>query len=471
MSQKQPNRDWYSVSIASLRQALTFLAMVLMLIGGSVFYQRWQESTLEERAEQAIEMATLEIRKLESRDDFDKIRIEHSDAWEDLAAARAEFSAQRFGEALSRADNSMTVLARMSDIDPEESAEKIRFEEVQGGVEFRRGERGAWRRARVHDTLNYGDWVKTSSGGSAQIRFPDDSKYLLRPNTMVHLGSSRAASGGSEQVTDIVFGWVELNTTQSSSRVKTPSSEAEVRSSSEALVSYNQGKGEFAAYAGGMEVTSSNGQKREVRPLQKVSQVGDLLSEPVALPGQPQLLRPTPKEQVVFSDGSTLNLQWRAAARASSYALRISNTPLFTHSVVEDLERRKTSARLEARGPGEFFWQVAAVASDGARGPWSETRSFRLVPQQNASPEDDNTPPMLEIEDLRTWGRMVLVSGRTEADAKILINSEPVAVATNGSFSKVLQMKQEGFAFVEITATDPWENSQDLRRRVFIDTF
>jgi hypothetical protein len=442
-----------------------------MLIGGSVLYQRWQEATLEDRADQAIELATVEIRKLEGRDDFDKIRIEHSDAWEDLTSARAEFSAQRYGEALSRANNSMKALTRISEIDPQESAEKIRFEEVQGGVEYRRGERGAWRRARVHDSLNHGDWVKTSSGGSAQIRFPDRSMYLLRPNTMVHLGRSRAASGGSEQVTDVVFGWVELNTTQSSSRVVTPSSEAQVKSASEALVSYNQGKGEFAAYSGGMEVTSSNGQKREVNALQKVSQVGDLLSDPVALPGKPQLLRPAPEEQVVYAEGSNLSLLWRPAARASSYALRVSNTPLFTHSIVEDLDRRKTSARLEIRGPGEFFWQVAAVSSDGSRGPWSEPRSFRLVPQQNASPEDDETPPTVELEDLRTWGRMVLVSGRTEADAKIEINSEPVAVATNGSFSKVLQMKQEGFAFVEITATDPWENSTDLRRRVFIDTF
>ena len=53
MASKQTiNRDWYSVSVVSLRRALSLLALVLMAIGGSVAYQRWQEATLEERADQ-----------------------------------------------------------------------------------------------------------------------------------------------------------------------------------------------------------------------------------------------------------------------------------------------------------------------------------------------------------------------------------------------------------------------------------
>ena len=469
----QPGRDWYSVSVASIVRALMLLGLVVLLIGGSVMYQRWQNQILGERAQQAIEQATTEIRSLESRDDFDKIRIEHSDAWEDLASARAEYSAQRYSQAFDRASGSLLELQRISQIDPTESAEKIRFESVQGGVEYRRGERGAWKRARVHDSLNPGDWVKTSASGSAEIRFPDRSKHVLRPNTMVHLGHQRGASGNSEQVTDIVFGWVEFNTTQSASRVITPNSEARVRSSTEALVSYDRTRraGRYAAYSGTLDVTSSNGQTREVRALQQVSQEGDLLSDPVALPGRPQTIRPANGQQIAFAEGSEMYIQWRPAARANRYALRISKNQLFTSTVIDEEDRRKTTARLSLHAPGEFYWQVAAVTADGSRGPWSETRTFRLVPRRQARPEDDKIPPILEVEDIQTYGRVVLITGRTEPDASVEINSEPVNVALNGSFSKTIQMKKEGFAYVELKATDPWENSTDLNRRVFIDAF
>lgn len=452
---------------------MILLVVVLMVIGGSVFFQRWQHQTLGERAQAAIDDATQEIRKLEGRNDFAKIRVEHSDAWEDLASARAEYSAERYAEALRRAQSSQRGLLRLSQIDPQETAAKIRFESLQGGVEYRRGERGAWKRARQHDSLNPGDWVKTSSSGSAEIRFPDGSRHLLLENTMVHLGRQQGASGANEQVTDIVFGWVEFNTTENSGRVITPGSEALVKSSTEAVVSYdrNKGTGQFAAYSGEVDVTSKNGQTRQVRALQKVSQVGDLLSEPVALPAKPQLAQPAPEQQVAFAEGTEILLRWQTTARASRYALRISKSPLFATNVISDDERSKTSARLSVHGPGEFYWQVAAVSADGSRGPWSESRKFRLVRQENARSVDDKIPPILEIEEIQTYGRVVLVTGRTEPDATVQINGEAVAVALNGSFSKTIQMKQEGFAYVEVKAVDPWENAADLSRRVFIDAF
>ena len=467
------DRDWYSIPLSSVRNAVILLIVVLMLIGGSVLFQRWQHQTLGQRAQLAIDNATLEIRKLEGRDDFDKIRIEHSDAWEDLASARAEYSAERFAEALGRAEGSLRELHRLSQISPQESAAKIRFESLHGGVEYRRGERGAWKRARQHDSLNPGDWVKTSSSGSAEIRFPDGSRHVLLENTMVHLDRKRSASGTNEQVTDIVFGWVEFNTTRNSGRVITPASEALVKSSTEAMVSYdrNQGTGQFAAYSGGVDVTSKNGQTRQVRALQSVTQEGDLLSEPTSLPAKPRLVQPSEAQQIPFTVGTEMYLRWQPAARASRYALRISKGPLFATTVISDEDRIKTSARLSVHGPGEFYWQVAAISADGSRGPWSETHTFRLVRQEQARSQDDKIPPVLEIEDIQTYGRVVLVTGRTEPDAAVQINGEPVAVALSGSFSKTIQMKQEGFAYVEVTAIDPWENSTDLSRRVFIDAF
>ncbi len=468
----QTERDWYSVSISAVRRAVLLLVLVLLGIAGSLAYQRWEQATLEDRAQLAIERSSQLIRSLEGRDDFEEIQAESADAWEDLDSARAEFSAGRFRQALDRARRSQGELERVAATDPNQSQEKIRFERVQGGVEYRRGDRGSWRRARVHDSLNFGDWIKTSSDGSAEIRFPDRSKYVLRRSTMVHLGRTRGATGANEQVTDIVFGWVEFNTTQSGGRVKTPKSEASVRSDSEALVSYDRDgdQGQFASFRGGLDVTSSSGQVKRLGALQKVSQVGESLSEPVALPARPRLVSPGAEAQIRFREGQPMSLQWRPVANAASYSLRVARSPLFTKNLIEDTARRKTSARLGMRGPGSFYWQVAAVSRDGSPGPWSEPRQFRIA-HQTSGDADDETPPELEIEQIQTYGRMVLVSGSTEADAIVKVNNEAATVESNGFFSKTIQMKQEGFTFIEVTAADARENVTKSEHRVFIDAF
>ena len=57
---------------------------------------------------------------------------------------------------------------------------------------------------------------------------------------------------------------------------------------------------------------------------------------------------------------------------------QVSRSDDFDANVIEDLERRKPSARLGIRGEGTFYWRVAAYRPGGSLGPWSETRSFQI---------------------------------------------------------------------------------------------
>ena len=50
------------------------------------------------------------------------------------------------------------------------------------------------------------------------------------------------------------------------------------------------------------------------------------------------------------------------------------------------------------------------------------------------------------------------------------VNGEQVAVEANGTFTKTLQLAAEGWAFLELEATDISGNQATLRRRVFVDT-
>ena len=444
--------------------------LVLALLGGALIYQRWEHQQLRDQAQTAIADATQLTRQIEARDDFQQVRNENFAAWEDLESARAEFAAERYRSALDRARSSLEELHRLLQI---ESGENVgagsRFVSVQGGVEFRRGG-GAWRRARPGDTLRPGDWVKTSAGGTAELRGPDGSKVVLRRNTMIHFEPESSAASGP--VTELAFGRVDLNTTASGGTVTTPKSEANVRSSSEASVSFDrdEGTGQFSAYSGGIDVVAENGQRQRVAALQQVEQVGDLLMEPVSLPDKPRLVSPGHESQINFVPGSEINLRWRASGRAARYALMVSRAPLFASSIIETEDLRRNSARLRVRGEGVFYWQVAGISNNGARGPWSDTQQFRIA-EVGGSGEDDTTPPALAIEKIQTFGKLVLVTGQTERGASVRVNGEAVTVQVDGSFHKTIEVNQVGFAFLEVVASDAQQNPTEIKRRVFIDAF
>ncbi|MCP4740237.1 MAG: hypothetical protein GY873_39225, partial [Bosea sp.] len=195
------------------------------------------QRTRRDRAERAISEASELAADLESRDDYDQKRIEHHIAWEDLADARTAFEAERYLTALDRARSAQRELDSIFELGQNNLERKSRFLSVQGGVEYRRGERGAWVKARTNDSLNAGDWVKTSDNGTAEIRFPDGSTYVLRHDTLVHLGADIGSTAGNEPVANIQFGWVEFNTAQGGSKVKTPKSEAILEGDTEATIS------------------------------------------------------------------------------------------------------------------------------------------------------------------------------------------------------------------------------------------
>ncbi len=471
---KKKERTWYSISVATVRRAVTAVVFVVVLVLGFVGFQQVEIYLLERDAWQTIEEATELTTQLRNRDNFRQIYTDHRDAWTLLEEAREEYEAETYDHALAHAARSLAMLKSVFDVGKTKGTH--RFLSLQGNVEIqRRGRRGAWRRARNQDTLRPGDWVKTSTDGTAEILFPDGSVYTLRQNTMVHLGGSSQAgeeASDTKRTTDIVFGWVELNTAEAASTVATPKSQARVRSDSEAMVAYDEdrGQGRFAAYTGGLEVRSASGQSQEVSALQLVEQVGDLLSSPKPLPGKPRLLGPPNEKEIDFDADKELQLAWEATARAHRYLLQVSQSQLFAANIIDD-RRAKTTARVGIRGEGSFFWQVAAIDRDGARGPWSDPGTFRVVSLRDIGGADDQTPPELEIRSTETYGALVIVNGKTEPGAKVTINGESVSLRRDGSFSKTVQMTQEGWGFVEIKAVDAWDNEAVRRVQVFIDAF
>ncbi len=464
-------RDWYSVSEETLRAVLILLVTVVVLGVSFVGYRIWESRALERDARNAIDESQALIQRLQNQEQAD-YRGQYEDAWQVLQEARNQFSNQDYRGALDNARRSgNTLMSILEALGQSATAGQAQFQSVQGEVEYRRGDGGDWQEARRGISLESGDYVRTSESGSTELTFSDGTLYTVRQNTQFIVSSSRGAGGREEQAIEMEYGWVDLSTAQGTSNVKTPNATARVQQDSEAFVAVNResSEGRFGALSGGIELTSKAGLKREVQALQQVTQTGDLLSEPAPLPGRPSLVTPADNVDLDLDRAPRLALSWDSVPDAARYALQVSRSHLFVDNLIDVKNRPGTRATLGLRGEGIFLWRVAAFDKNGVQGPWSQPWKFRVASFRASMGEKDDTPPQLDLDDVKSYGSIFIVAGRSEPGAQIEINTEQVKASADGTFTKTVQLSKEGWSFIEIKARDNWGNETTRRHRVFVE--
>jgi hypothetical protein len=380
--QRQDTRYWYKISIDAVRAWTTFFAVLAIGIGGFWGYTLLSRHFLEREVLVAIEESEGILERLATEKDLDAHRDKIETATSHLDGARAFYEQSEFLEARDEAERCRTLLTSVdAALRHRSPAGEAQFIATQGRVEVRRGERGEWRPARSRMVLHAGDYVKTSANSSAEGMMVDGTLFTVRPNTVLLVTRTRSAFGlRSERTLSLESGWVNLSTSQAKSRIKTPEAEATVEERSEAVVAYNDqaGTGSFASHRGALKVEAQDGTIRDVGELQRVVQSGGGLSDVKALPDAPKLARPADNQELLLGASDTVQLSWRPVKGAGNYALQVSQSRLFVENVIDVENRTKTTALLGLRGEGSFVWRVAAVDSEGQKGPWSTIHRFRV---------------------------------------------------------------------------------------------
>jgi cbb3-type cytochrome oxidase subunit 3 len=469
----QAGKDWYSISVDTLR-SWGLLVLLLVLVGvGLYIWQSADRRSIEQKAASAIAdcgKLVLQLageKRAASFGEYATGRLSYDDA-------QAKLKAKDFPGSLEAAQNSYKLLMFVVDALSLRGASGLaQFNEVEGGVEFRRGDGGEWQEARLRAHLQPGDYVRTADNGSAQIMFGDGTLYTVRPNTQFIVTPSTAGGGAPEQAIEMEYGWVNLSTSEKSgSNVKTPGAMARVKEDSDAFVSVDKGssQGRFGATRGTMELSSKSGLTREIKGLQQVVQTGDLLSEPKPLPAPPAQTEPDDNLAFDLDQTKRLALAWAPVPGSGRYALQISRNILFVDNIIDSENRSRTRATLELRGEGTFLWRVAAYGADGALGPWSGARKFRVASSHSTGGEKKgSTPPTLDLDDVKPYGSIFFVAGRSDPGARVEVNGEQVKTGVDGSFNKAVQLTKEGWNIIEIRARDAWGNETVRRNRVFVE--
>ncbi|MDX1500866.1 MAG: hypothetical protein R3325_00790 [Thermoanaerobaculia bacterium] len=380
-------RFWYKIKVETLR-IWVFLGVVAAL--GLVAFSGWgyvQRALLSGEIEKALEEGRELVHTLRSEPDLLSFRTEFDTGRRSLEEAQTQLAEDDLDAAWTSAERGRTLLRSiLNGLRNEGPSGEAQFISVAGDVEFRRGEQGEWLPARRRVTLFPGDYVKTAGGGSAEVMTVDGTLFTVRPSTVILVDqrSSRGERNG-ERTIALRSGWVNLSTSQAASRVATPRAEARVAGRSAASVSYDEAarKARFTAHRGEVSVTGPGG-TRQLGERQQVEQTGDRLSDTKTLPPAPITLGPPDNLEVFLTETERLQLSWQPVRSAVSYALQVSRNRLFVDNVIDVEARTKTVATLGLVGEGSFIWRVAATDRQGAQGPWSLPRRFRVSGDRGA---------------------------------------------------------------------------------------
>ncbi len=383
-------RYWYKVSVDAVRTWTSLLLLLTIVGGGFVGYRLLSNHLLDREVSLALEEADALAKRLQKESGIVGYREKFQTAQSELARARTHYQKKEMPEALRLAERSRSLFSSIVDsLRNRSPSGDAQFITTRGGVEVRRGERGEWRPARGRMVVHGGDYIKTSGNGSAEVMMVDGTLFTVRPGTVVLVSRSQAnGSGRGGRTIALESGWVNLSTAEAASRVTTPKAEAEVRQRSEAVVSYDEEKGEgrFTAFRGGVRVVAKDGGPvREIGELEQVVQRAGGLSAPRRVPDPPELVSPNDNLELYLDATRELALSWRSVNGAQRYALQVSGNRLFVDNVIDIENRRKTEATLGLRGEGTFVWRVAAFDDEGERGPWSPIHRFRVLASKQSS--------------------------------------------------------------------------------------
>jgi hypothetical protein len=339
-------------------------------------------------------------------------------------------------------DSFDSFVARISGAGAEAGTENrtasARFANLDGTVRVKKKTSVQWQNADYNMMLEEGDIIQTGSQGIARIVFPDNTTYVVKPETLIVIEENATLSTQATKVAvQVSSGAVDLSTGSwdvpgSTSEVRFENAVARMNENTRAAIRQDP-------EANIHEITVSEG-KAAVSKGRQTVQIGpyeragfrdpneSLRKEKVLAP--PELTRPRNLEPIISSNpaGEVIRFDWQPVEKAVAYQLRLSTSPLFTSEV---LNRRVNGTAFSTRGlaPGDYYWTVRAVDAAGGESPEAEARRFTLAEQ----PATEQL--LLVIDNIIQHGRVIEIVGRTEPGARVTINAEPVAlVQPDGSF-------------------------------------
>ena len=378
-----------------------------------------------------------------------------------LGAVRLAFP-QFTASAIQAADGvAGRVLERVAGMAPQvgtgtSTAQQAHFTALDGTVRVKKSTGNSWVNADYNVPLEKGDVVQTGSEGMAKVVFNDGTSYTVKQDSLIVIEEN---SANDQQQTNIAVavstGTVDLSTATfvqgSKSQVIVDGATASLAPESAAQV-HNDPKGdqhEILLKKGSGEVTR-NGQTVHLADWEKVSfQAQEVHMAKAKEIGPPTPISPANMMPIFVSGEGTKDVEfsWTPMANAVGYRLRISRNPYFSSTLV-DKKVNTADVTVTSLGEGAYYWMVQSYDAAAKESVESEKNRFTIIPKGKQTVAID-----LEFDPFVQHGHVIEVSGKTEINARVMVNGEEVPlVGGDGTFHYFTPPLPNGENVITITA-------------------
>ncbi len=334
---------------------------------------------------------------------------------------------------------------------PEPGPQQAHFTNIDGNVRVRKASTNTWVVADYSLVLDKGDYVQTSAEGIAKVVFTDGTNYTVKPDSLIAIQENSVNAAQQTKVSvQVTTGTVDLATptlgSGSKSQVSVAGAVATIASDSAAQIVNDPraDQHEILVKKGSGEVSRDG---RTV-PLEDYTKVSFSQKSPDMVKTRelrPPILMSPPPMQSVFLDPATkgVNFTWTPVDNVREYHLKISKNASFTELIVDD--KKPTTQVLVTNLPeGVYYWQVLSIGMNGKESSESETSRFTVAPRGNGT-------IALDLDYVQL-GHVIEVKGRTEPNARVMVNGQEAVVGGDGSFHHFTNPLPTGENIITVTA-------------------
>jgi hypothetical protein len=336
------------------------------------------------------------------------------------------------------------------------------FESIQGNVKTRGVGGLDWRTADSKTPLRKSDLVRTYPSSSAEIKFFDETRVTVRPDSLITIEetSKDPNSSSSKIAWKVSSGEINYETTRKtgSTEAVTPTFRLALEGNSAGTMRVGEGGlTAVAQISGAANLETKTGEKIRLGANEglRVDASGKAGAKQV-LPDPPSANSPGGGSGVLsLPEGAPIPISWSASAGASAYRIQIESKTAEGREVVFDRDGLKgTSASIPGLGGGDFTLRVAGLTADGVQGKFSAAQAFKV--DRVARPVVATPPPLLVIEAFEARSNVIRLVGKTEPGARLTVNGDPVTVQPDGSFREFVTLaRKQGEQRVVIRSTSP----------------
>lgn len=344
------------------------------------------------------------------------------------------------------------------------------FTLIDGTVRVKKANSNTWVNADYTLPLERGDVVQTTSEGMAKVVFPDGTNYAIKQDSLIVIEENSANDAQQTRVSvQITSGTVDLTTGTyqqgSRSQVVVAGATATFARDSSAMV-HNDPRSdehEILLKRGSGDVKRGTETVR-LGDYEKVSFKADskLVKEKEIAP--PTLISPANMMPIFVGDApQDIDFSWSPVIGSSGYHVKVSRNPYFSSTVV-DKAVDTSFMRVSGLGEGAYYWFVRSRGSTGRESVESEKNRFTII---RKGPE--SIAMVLELQPFVQHGHVMEIKGKTEANARVMVNGQEVPViGSDGSFQFFTSPLPNGENLITITAQNTKGGVKTLQRKVVI---